>query len=123
MNIILDTHVFIWALSAPEKIADEKRLEIETRANTIYVSSICIAEIMIKATIGKLEVNFDPMKAVDSSGFDFLDFTARDAILLKDLPYHHRDPFDRMLIVQSMANNYHIMSADDKFSLYDCKLI
>jgi len=123
MNIILDTHVLLWALSDPEKISSEKRREIETRANTIFVSSISIAEIMIKASIGKLKVDFDPIDAVELSGFEFLDFSARDAVLLKDLPFHHRDPFDRMLIAQSMANKYCIMSIDEKFSRYECKLI
>ena len=123
MNIILDTHVLLWALSDPEKISSEKRREIETRANTIFVSSISIAEIMIKASIGKLKVDFDPIDAVELSGFEFLDFSARDAVLLKDLPFHHRDPFDRMLIAQSMANKYCIMSIDEKFGRYECKLI
>ena len=78
---------------------------------------------MIKASIGKIEVNFDPIDAAKLCGFDFLEFSAQDASLLKDLPNHHKGPFDRMLITQSMANKYHIMSVDRKFELYDCKLI
>ena len=123
MNIILDTHVFLWALSDPEKIPSEKRREIETRANSIFVSSISFAELMIKASIGKIKVDFDPIDAVELSGFEFLDFSAQDAMLLKDLPFHHRDPFDRMLIAQSIANNYRVMTLNEKFSRYECKLI
>jgi PIN domain nuclease of toxin-antitoxin system len=123
VKIILDTHIFLWALSDPGRIHPDKIVEIETLANTIFVSSISIAEIMIKASINKLDIEFDPIEMVKNSGFEFLDFSAKDAVLLKDMPFHHKDPFDRMLIAQSIANKYHIMSNDRKFKMYDCKLI
>ena len=123
MKIILDTHIFLWVLSDPDKIDPNKIGEIETLANTIFVSSITIAEIMIKVSINKLDIEFDPIEMVENSGFEFLDFSAKDAVLLKEMPFHHKDPFDRMLIAQSIANKYHIMSNDRKFKLYDCKLI
>ncbi|MCF6262348.1 MAG: type II toxin-antitoxin system VapC family toxin [Xanthomonadales bacterium] len=123
MKIILDTHIFLWALASPEKLSKKKLFALEALPNTIYISSISIAEIMIKASLGKLDINFDPVKIIEKSGFELLDYTARDAVLLKTLPFHHRDPFDRMLICQSIANKMHIMSNDQKFSLYDCKLL
>lgn len=123
MKIILDTHIFLWSLSEPEKINPEKTFEIKTLANTIYISSISIAEIMIKASLNKLDIPFDPIEMVEKSGFEFIDFNAKDAVLLRDMPFHHKDPFDRMLIAQSIANKFHIMSDDRKFKLYDCKLI
>lgn len=115
--------MLLWALSEPERISPQIRQEIETPVNAILVSSISIAEIIVKSSIEKLVLNFDPIDAVKRSGFDFLDFTAHDAVLLKELPYHHRDPFDRMLIAQSIANKCHIMSEDRNFKLYSCKLI
>ncbi len=60
---------------------------------------------------------------VEKSGFESLDFTPEDAVLLKEMPFHHKDPFDRMLIAQSIANKFHIMSDDRMFKLYDCKLL
>jgi len=57
------------------------------------------------------------------SSFDLLDFSAADALLLKNMPFHHRDPFDRMLIAQSMRNRICLMTNDSKFQLYDCRLI
>ncbi len=57
------------------------------------------------------------------SGFEMLDFRGSDGLLLKDMPFHHKDPFDRMLIAQSIANKYHIMTDDSKFNLYECKII
>ena len=123
MKIILDTHIFLWALSDPGRISPDNIVEIETLANTIYVSSISIAEIMIKSSLHKLNISFDPIKIVENSGFEFLDFKAKDALLLKEMPFYHKDPFDRMLIAQSIANKYRIMSDDSKFKLYDCKLV
>lgn len=123
MKIILDTHIFLWALSDPGKIDPAKKVEIQTLANTIFISSISIAEIMIKSSLNKLGISFDPVEMVEKSGFEFLDFNAEDAVLLKELPFHHKDPFDRMLIAQSIANKFHIMSDDRKFRLYDCKLL
>ena len=78
---------------------------------------------MIKSSIGKLKMEYDPLEYVEKSGFEFLDYTSRDAVLLKDLPFHHRDPFDRMLIIQSIANKYPIVTNDEKFTPYNCKVI
>lgn len=78
---------------------------------------------MIKKSLGKLEFNGNPLIAAEKSGFDFLDFSAEAALALGELPYHHKDPFDRMLIVQSQVSNYAIMTDDSKFKLYECKLI
>jgi len=123
MKIIIDTHIFLWAVSAPQKLSKIYTRELETLSNTIYVSSISIVEIMIKNSIGKLTIDVDLIKAVKDSGFELLDFTAQDALVLKDMPLHHKDPFDRMLIAQAMSNNYRMMSDDEKFSSYACKLI
>ena len=123
MKILLDTHIFLWAISTPKKISKTKRQHIESLANTIYVSSISIAEIMIKASIGKLKVDYDPVSIAEQSGFELIGYEAHDAVLLKDLPFHHKDPFDRMLISQSLANDFPIITNDDKFLMYACRLI
>ncbi len=123
MKILLDTHIFLWAISEPEKISTDKLKELESLSNTIYVSSITLVEIMIKKSIGKLNIDCDFIKITESSGFEFLDFNAQDALALKDLPLHHKDPFDRMLIAQAMAHKYYLMSDDGKFKNYECKLI
>ncbi len=95
----------------------------ERLTNTVYLSAISVAELMIKASIGKLEINFDPAAIALETGFQLLDFSAADALLLKTLPFHHKDPFDRMLITQAVTNKYTIMTDDAKFSRYDCKLM
>jgi len=123
MKIIIDTHIFLWSLSDPSLISLVKLKELETPANVIFVSSVSIAEIMIKASIGKLQIDFDPVELARQSGFELLEFTARDALPLKDMPFHHKDPFDRMLIGQSLTQKYPLMTDDSKIKLYDCLII
>ncbi len=123
MKIIIDTHIFLWAISEPDKIHVRKRVALETATNIIYVSSISIVELMIKSSLGKLQINFDPVEIAEQSGFELLDFSAQDAMHLKHMPFHHKDPFDRMLIAQSNARGFPLMTEDRKFSHYDCKLV
>jgi len=123
VKIIIDTHIFLWSLASPSRIAAQKRKELETPTNIIYVSSISIAEIMIKASIGKLAITFDPKEMALQSGFELLDFTSQAALYLKDLPFHHKDPFDRMLICQSLCHKYPLMTDDKKIEQYDCKTL
>jgi PIN domain nuclease of toxin-antitoxin system len=123
MNIIVDTHIFLWALSEPLKIDDNKRSMLEDLSNIIYVSAISIAELMIKTSVGKLNIDFNPAVLAQESGFLLLDFNADAALLLKEMPFHHRDPFDRMLVAQSLTNGYPIMTEDPKISMYECRVL
>ena len=123
MNILIDTHIFLWAISKPDHLNHHHKAELETQANTVYLSAISVAELMIKSSIGKLEVNFNPVAIALETGFQILSFSGDDALQLKELPFHHKDPFDRMLITQALSNDYWIMTDDAKFSLYSCKLI
>ena len=81
MRILIDTHIYLWALAAPERISPQKRQELETLANVIYVSSVSIAEIMIKASLGKLHADFDPIEMTKEMGFQPLNFSAEDATI------------------------------------------
>lgn len=123
MKILLDTHIFLWALAEPEKLNAKARAMLETRANTIYVSAITVAELTIKASLGKLLLPFNPVEMIECSGFEMLDFSGNDALRLQNMPFHHRDPFDRMLIAQALARELYLMSRDEKFMAYGCKLI
>ena len=123
MNVLIDTHIFLWALAEPKRLNAFHKQELVSPANRVWLSSISIAELMIKSSIGKLQIDFDPVEQAETMGLDLLDFTAEDAGRLGDLPLHHRDPFDRMLIAQSLSKNLCIMTEDLKFSAYECDLI
>jgi PIN domain nuclease of toxin-antitoxin system len=123
MNIIIDTHIFLWALTDPSKLSDTKRSALEDLSNLIYVSAVSIAELMIKASLQRLKIDFNPVAMAKESGFALLDFSAEAALLLKNMPFHHKDPFDRMLIAQSMADGYPIMTEDPKIAMYHCRVL
>ncbi len=123
MKLLLDTHIFLWALSEPNRLSQKQVIAMEDPTNTVYVSSISITEIAIKASLGKLELVFDPLDAAERSGFEMLDFSAKDALLLKDLPFHHRDPFDRMLIAQAISRKLIIATQDSIIDRYDCQIL
>ena len=123
MKLLLDTHIFLWALSEPNRLSQKQVIAMEDPTNTVYVSSISITEIAIKSSLGKLELVFDPLDAAEKSGFEMLDFSAKDALLLKDLPFHHRDPFDRMLITQAISRKLMIATQDSIIDQYDCQIL
>ena len=121
MKLLLDTHTFLWALSEPNRLSKKQIAAMEDPTYKVYVSSISIIEIAIKASLGTLELSFDPIDAAERSGFEMLDFSAKDALLLKDLPFHHRDPFDRMLITQAISRKLIFVTQDSLMDTYDCR--
>jgi len=123
MKILIDTHIFLWMLNCPEKLDDQRRYLIESPSNEIYLSAMSVTELMIKSSLDKLEINFNPLEVAEQIGVEILNFSGNDALLLKEMPYHHKDPFDRMIIAQSITNQMKLMSNDTKFKLYNCKLI
>jgi PIN domain nuclease of toxin-antitoxin system len=122
MKILVDTHIFLWMLAYPEKLNDQRRYELELSANQVFLSSISIAELMIKQSIGKMDITFDPVAMAEKMALEILDFSGADAMVLGTLPMHHRDPFDRMLIAQAMTNRLVLISDDAKFRPYDMKM-
>ena len=123
MNIIIDTHIFLWLAADLKKINQQHLEYIKNMDNNIYLSSLSIAEIMIKNSIGNLDFDGDILMILDEMAIDILDFDANSALLLGSLPFHHRDPFDRIIISQAITKKYKIISADRKFKLYNCKLL
>lgn len=123
MRVLIDTHIYLWALSHPEKLSDTRRYELESSDNEVFLSAMSIAELMIKQSIGKIDIQFDPIEMAREIGFEVLSFSGGDAMVLGTLPLHHRDPFDRMLVAQALANKLSLMSDDSKLIPYDCKLI
>ena len=123
MRLLLDTHILLHVLTEPERLARKRSESIENPANAVFVSAVSIAEIAIKVSIGKLRVDVDLLSAVEDAGFEWLDFSPREALQLAKLPLHHRDPFDRMLVVQSQANDLALVTDDSKLADYDCRIL
>jgi len=123
VKILVDTHIFLWMLSCPEKLNDKRRYELESPANEILLSAMSIAELVIKRSIGKIDFEFDPLEMAQKTGLEILSFSGAEAMVLGELPLHHKDPFDRMLIAQALINRLSLMSDDSKFLQYECKVI
>ncbi len=123
MKILVDTHIFIWLLSSPEKLNQRRKYALESRANEIFLSAMSIAEMMIKHSIGKICIDFNAIEMASAMSVEVLNFAGQEAMLLGQLPFHHRDPFDRMIIAQSLVHGIPIMTDDPKFHLYDCKVL
>ena len=123
MKLLIDTHVFLWLLSCPEKLTKKRLYELESPSNEVLLSSMSIAELMIKSSIGKIRIEFDPIEMAEKMRLVILDFSGTHAMALGDLPLFHKDPFDRMIIVQAICDKLTLVSDDTKFLNYDCKLI
>ena len=118
MNIIIDTHVFLWLLNDPSKIVGSYFSHIEDTNNSIYLSSMSMVELIIKSSIGKLTIDFDIEQAANAMDVEIMSFDAKDALQLSKLPLHHKDPFDRMIIAQTISKDYSLISDDSKFDQY-----
>ena len=123
MKILLDTHIFLWMLTSPERLNDKRRYELETPANEVFLSAMSIAELMIKHAIGKIQVKFDPLEMAKEMRLEILSFSGDHAMLLGKMPLHHKDPFDRMIIAQAIVNRLRLMSDHPKFPAYNCKIV
>lgn len=123
MRLLLDTHVLLWALAAPERIRDEARHAIIDGRNPVLVSAASAWEIAIKRGAGKLTAPDDLLDMITATGLTWLPITARHAEIAGALPTHHRDPFDRMLIAQAIAESLTIVTRDDRRGRYEVDVL
>ncbi len=123
MRLLLDTHVLLWTLLDPEEVGPEARELIEDGAQDILVSAASAWEIAIKRAQGRLEAPQDLAAAVAKQSFRPLPISFQHAAAAGDLPTHHRDPFDRMLIAQAMVEGLTIMTRDPSFEAYGVPLL
>jgi PIN domain nuclease of toxin-antitoxin system len=121
MRILLDTHVLIWALSAPERLDAATRSDIESTANVVLFSAASIWEIAIKAALRRADFDVDPDEIVReaiAAGFLDLAVSSRAAAGIKDLPLLHGDPFDRLLVAQAIVEQAVLLTADRALAAY-----
>jgi len=127
MKYLLDTGVWLWSLKSPELIGDEGLRVLERGEEELYLSSVTSWEISIKMRIGKLDFPGEPAdhtpRFMNKQGLRALSITHSHAFKVYDLPAHHSDPFDRMLIAQALVENMMILTSDRAFKKYSAKLI
>ena len=122
-RLLLDTHVALWALSAPTALKPAVRRLLEDPRTTVNVSAVSIWEVEIKRALGKLEAPKGFAATCIDRGFDPLPITFDHAELAGGLPLHHADPFDRMLIAQAMSEELELVTQDPVFERYDVRLL
>jgi PIN domain nuclease of toxin-antitoxin system len=127
VKILLDTQCWLWMVNGPERFSRSARRRVEDTRNELILSAACAMEIAIKYSIGKLKLHLPPPEFVPAlmqlDRVSLLPFEFNHAIRLGALPFHHRDPFDRLLIAQAQVEGLAIMSADDRFQKYSVDLI
>jgi len=126
MNYLLDTHTLIWFLSGDTELSVKARKAIEAESSNIFVSIASIWEIAIKVNLGRLDlkITFNQLRnEIEKNGFELLPITFNDILSLNELPMIHRDPFDRIIISQSLSNNFMLISKDKTFKSYQIKLL
>lgn len=126
MNLLLDTHSAIWFLNGDNQLSNTASVLIRDVDNNRFVSIASLWEVAIKIKTGKLELDFlfaDFEEKLRENAMTILPVSFEHTIQLLDLELHHRDPFDRMIIAQSITENLTIISKDKNFSLYPIKLL
>ncbi len=127
MKLLLDTHVFLWLNDTPEKLSPTALAACHDENNTLYLSLVSAWEIQIKQQLGKLELSESLQTLIytqqQQNSLQLLAIELAHIEALRQLPSVHRDPFDRLLIAQSIQQQMHMMSADQIFTAYPVKLV
>ena len=118
MRYLLDTHVILWWYLDLPQLEERHRRIIADNANELYVSAAAIWEIEVKRRNGKLDCPPDMMERIMADGFRFLPIMAEHLVPLRTLPPIHNDPFDRIMVCQSLVEKIPIISYDDKVNAY-----
>ncbi|WP_174280487.1 type II toxin-antitoxin system VapC family toxin [Sphingomonas bacterium] len=122
MALLLDTHALLWWFDLPQAIGRSARAGIEQEPGPVLVSSITAFEIATRHAIGKLS-GVEPLLAgfehkLGNEGFGLLPVEVRHALAVANLPLHHRDPFDRLLIAQALVDDLTLVSNETLFDRY-----
>jgi PIN domain nuclease of toxin-antitoxin system len=126
MKLLLDTHILLWYLDNNPKLSEVWKRYIEDRHNSIAVSMASLWEITIKVSLGKLELQ-DDLTTIENilrqQDIAFLPIRTPHLLYLLNLPFHHRDPFDRLIIAQAQAEQFTLVSDDGLFAAYSISLL
>ena len=123
MRLLLDTHVVLWALSAPDRLSERARRTIEGEENDVFVSVVSPWELGIKGPRQGLHPPDDLELQLSQRRFEILPVLLRHTEPIESMPLHHRDPFDRMLIAQAIVDGMTIVTADRKLTKYQVSLL
>ncbi len=119
-RLLLDTNVAVWLLLGERRSVTTVAQELlQDEGNDVALSAVSVWEMAIKRSLGKLEIEDRWARELTRLGFDPLPVTAQHAEYVEHLPWHHRDPFDRLLVAQAVLDDRMLVSADRRLSAYD----
>jgi len=127
MKLLLDTHILIWLIDGNQKLNQISRQAIEDESNSLHLSIASLWEIAIKTSLGKLELGI-PLEQILTnfilpSGIEILPIHLPHLLVLQTLPFHHRDPFDRLLISQAKSESLILVTEDSMFEQYEVEIL
>ena len=127
MKLLLDTHTLLWFIGGSSRLSSTARTLIEDTENDKFVSIVRVWEIAIKVSVGRMSLSspFDILfpHQLQINGFELWPVKVGHASVVASLPFHHRDPFDRLLIAQSIVEDFAIVTTDSEFADYPVKLL
>lgn len=127
MKLLLDTHTFLWFINGSPKLSDHARTLIADLENTRFLSVASLWEMSIKVSLGKLKVvlSFPELiqREVYGNAIELLQIEPEHLDVLATLPFYHKDPFDRLIVAQSMVEDIPIISTDAALSMYSVQLV
>jgi len=121
MRYLIDTHAFLWFSSGSIELSQKAKEIILDKDNEILISIASLWEISIKTSIGKLEISGEYESIIDDvtgNGIEILPINFAHTVVQNKLPFHHRDPFDRIIIAQAIVENINLISKDEIFDVY-----
>ena len=127
MNVLLDTHAFLWSITGDDRLSKTAEKTFLDPDNNLYFSAASFWEICLKLSLGKLSLKREWFKTIQEemriNAVQWLPVEMEHCLELTKLPFHHRDPFDRMLIAQAMIEDMRLLSRDHRLSAYEIERI
>jgi PIN domain nuclease of toxin-antitoxin system len=126
LRFLLDTHTYLWWLGRPDLVSRDATDIISDEANEIFVSIATFWELAIKSSLGKISLSKDVHSLateLPSDGFVLLPINSEHCSAVANLPFHHRDPFDRMLLAQVLVEDFTLLSCDREFGGYPVRVV
>ena len=126
MNLLLDTHIALWAVSDDARLTAQARELITAPNNLVWVSAVSIWEISIKHSLGRGDMPISGSEALEyfrQSGYRMLSVSPEHAAAVEALPAHHQDPFDRLLVAQSLTEPLRLLTHDTTVARYNDTII
>lgn len=126
MQILVDTHILIWFLEGNTLLSAKRQKLISASQNEVYISIASLWELAIKISIGKITLSkslFQIIQQLDAENIEIFPILPQHVLHIETMPFHHRDPFDRLIIAQSQVDGLTLMSDDSEFVNYSINLV